>query len=223
MTRLARTTLAAALMLSTGLAGAQTYRGSAPVSGPQYDYARVIRVDPVFDRYASASRDAQNCRDERFAVGNGGYEERRVYGGDGYYDRGYDDGYAGDRPYGSTAGRTTAAIVGGVLGAVVGSKVGGGSARYATSALGSLAGSAAGRAVYEQTVRNRTPPRTATITTCDPIPEGRYGSDGGYASNRYGDVRQYDVTYEYAGRQYVARTDHHPGDRIRVRVDVQPE
>jgi hypothetical protein len=33
----------------------------------------------------------------------------------------------------------------------------------------------------------------------------------------------YDVTYEYAGRQYVTRTDHHPGDRMRVRVDVRPE
>lgn len=32
----------------------------------------------------------------------------------------------------------------------------------------------------------------------------------------------YNVTYEYAGRRYQTRTDYHPGDRIRVRVDVRP-
>ena len=36
-------------------------------------------------------------------------------------------------------------------------------------------------------------------------------------------VAGYDVTYEYANRTYRTRTDYHPGDRIRVRVDVQPE
>lgn len=221
MTRFACTALAATLMLATGAAGAQSYRGAAPVSGAQYDYARVVRVDPVFDRYATAgSAPQQRCYDQRHAVGGGTYEERRVYGGDGYYG-GYGDGYGQPRA-GSEVGRTTATIIGGVLGAVVGSKVGGGSARYATSALGSLAGSAAGRAVYEQTVRNRTPDRTATITVCDPVPDdGR--SYNGYPASSYGNVREYDVTYEYAGRQYVARTDHHPGDRIRVRVDVRPE
>lgn len=220
MTRLARTALAAALVLSTGVAGAQTYRAPVQASGPQYDYARVIRVDPVFDRYATASRDGQRCYDQRHAVGGGVYDERRVYE-DGYGDRyGRYDRY-GERRTGSEMGRTTATIIGGVLGAVVGSKVGGGSARYATSALGSLAGSAAGRAVYEQTVRNRMPDRTATVTFCDPVPDDGRAYDSYGASQSV--VREYDVTYEYAGRQYVARTDHHPGDRIRVRVDVRPE
>ena len=52
------------------------------------------------------------------------------------------------------------------------------------------------------------------------------GGQGGYASDRYRDERavsEYDVTYEYAGRQYTTRTNYHPGDRIRVRVDVRAE
>ncbi len=32
----------------------------------------------------------------------------------------------------------------------------------------------------------------------------------------------YDVTYEYAGREYVTRMPYDPGERIRVRVDVTP-
>ena len=50
-------------------------------------------------------------------------------------------------------------------------------------------------------------------------PVGNVPAGNGYS----GDRRTYDVTYEYAGRTYVARTNYHPGDRIRVRVDVRPE
>lgn len=32
----------------------------------------------------------------------------------------------------------------------------------------------------------------------------------------------YDVTYEYAGREYVTRLPYDPGERLRVRVDVTP-
>ena len=32
----------------------------------------------------------------------------------------------------------------------------------------------------------------------------------------------YEVTYEYAGRQYVTRMPYDPGERLRVRVDVTP-
>ena len=32
----------------------------------------------------------------------------------------------------------------------------------------------------------------------------------------------YDVSYAYQGRIYQTRTNHHPGDRIAVAVDVRP-
>ena len=35
-------------------------------------------------------------------------------------------------------------------------------------------------------------------------------------------IEGYDVTYEYAGREYVTRMPYDPGERIRVRVDVTP-
>lgn len=236
MKRLFVSALALGLAATTGLASAQTYRSasSTPYYGQgtavRYDYARVIRVDPVFDsRYGSSypTSNSQRCYQRQTYVGgegynNGGYRNdgysdygRDAYGNDGYYDQ-----YGNyRRNTGSQTGATVATVVGGILGAAIGSQVGGGSARYATAAIGSMVGGMAGRQVYEQ--RQRQPARVGTVTVCDPVP---VGSDGnGYYSSSDRPVDSYNVTYEYAGQQYTTRTDYHPGDRIRVRVDVRPE
>ena len=46
---------------------------------------------------------------------------------------------------------------------------------------------------------------------------------GGYSRTGYGSANAYDVAYEYNSRRYTRRMDHHPGDRVRVRVDVTPQ
>lgn len=224
MNRLLSSSLALALAVSVGTASAQAFdagrdvhRGDPSASTSQVDYARVIRVDPVFDSGYEPMR-GERCydspvyaggRDDRYPTGRtyGGYGDDRR---DGYYDQ--------NGPYrsGSQAGGTVATVIGGVVGAVIGSQVGGGSARYATSAIGSMVGGMAGEQIYEQNQRQR----NASTRVCDPVPV-----DGRHARGAQGDraVGAYDVTYEYAGRRYTTRTDHHPGDRIRVRVDVRPE
>lgn len=208
----------------------------------QYDYARVLRVDPVIGGYGRQNAGTRCYERSEYVTGDrydrggyaqGGYRDGSGYygrdayrrndgeygrdayrGDDGYYDRGYREPYGNDR--GTQTGATIATVVGGLVGAVVGSQVGGGSARYATSALGSMVGGMAGRQVYEQVQRQRG--STGTVRVCDPIPDnGRSYATGDRA------VTAYDVTYEYAGRRYTTRTDHHPGDRIRVRVDAQPD
>lgn len=250
------TTLALALTATTGVASAQTvYRGSsygsgnyAPQvdrygqsSGAQYDYARVVRVDPVLGGYGNDgyngnsnygrgtyTSNGQRCYENPTYVSGDRYGNG-AYGSDAYRNDGYrNDGYRQDDGYydqygnyrrttsgGSQTGSTMATVIGGVVGAVLGSQVGGGSARYATSAIGSMVGGVAGRQIYEQSRRQRD--RTGTVRVCDPVPV-----NGGYASNDRS-VSAYDVTYEYAGRTYTTRTNYHPGDRIRVRVDVRPE
>lgn len=237
MNRLSASILALGLAATVGTAAAQSgydsRYGQPAVDrygqsyGSQYDYARVIRVDPVFDSgygngYRNQGASSQRCytRDDGYYAGNDPYRN------DGYYDR--DRGYRNDDDYGrndgyrdnrgSDGGRTVATVIGGVLGAVVGSQVGGGSARYATAAVGSMVGGIAGQKVYEANQRNRTP-RQGSVTVCDPVP----ADDGYYSSNANRGVNAYDVTYEYAGRRYTTRTDYHPGDTIRVRVDVRPE
>jgi uncharacterized protein YcfJ len=241
MKRLFASTLAFCLATTTGIASAQTYRAAPAYRSPaygqansRYDYARVIRVDPVFDsRYGSgyATSNSQRCYNRNTYVrgddgyNNGGYGDDG-YRKDGYYQNGRDDGYYDQygnyrRNAGSQAGATVATVVGGIVGAVIGSQVGGGSARYATSAIGSMAGGMAGRQIYEQS--HRQPDRVGTVTVCDPVPDndGYYNGNGSYSNDR--PVSAYDVTYEYAGHQYTTRTNYHPGDRIRVRVDVRAE
>ncbi|WP_256646595.1 glycine zipper 2TM domain-containing protein [Thermomonas paludicola] len=174
-----------------------------------FDYARVIRVDPVLDEgYRNATDYGRRCRDSTTA---GRYES------DGYYSRGYDD--YGRRPRSGEAGRNVATIAGGIVGAVLGSKVGGGSGTYAATAVGSMLGGMAGREIYDQNQQNRYV-RGGTVRVCDPEPvRGGYSGYSGYS----GSASAYDVTYEYNGRRYTRRMDYNPGDRIRVRVDVVPQ
>ena len=191
-----------------------------------YDYAKVIRVDPVLDgrstSTSSYNRNGQHCYQSTTA---GSYERDGYYGNNGYRNDGYrDDGYYrdgyGNPQYGSSTGRNVATVVGGIAGAVLGSKVGGGTGTYAATAIGSMVGGMAGRQIYEQTQRNRYV-RPGVVTVCDPEPV----NGNGYGSYRASDGRAnaYDVTYEYNGRRYTRRMDHHPGDRVRVRVDVSPQ
>jgi uncharacterized protein YcfJ len=215
------------LILAAGLAaGGNAHAQSYPARGDAYgdyargetytDYARVLRVDPVIDgRYdRTTAYGGQRCYESTTA---GRYErdDYDTYRNDGYRNDGYD---AYGRPQvGTTAGRNIATIAGGIAGAVIGSKVGGGSGTYAATAIGSMVGGMAGRQIYEQTQRDRYV-RPGVVRVCDPEPV-----DGRYGSYRTGGASAYDVTYEYNGRQYTRRMDYHPGDRIRVRVDVSPE
>ncbi len=212
----------------------------AATSDAQYDQARVVRVDPVIvsdstgDRYRASAQRCRSRRDDGYAGGDGyrdGYPDAGGYRGDGYASDGYrdsaygDDGYRNDgyrndgyrddgyRNGGGETGRNVATVLGGVVGAVLGSKVGGGSARYATAAVGSMVGGMAGRQVYERSHRVE---RDRVVTVCDPVP-----ADGDGYTVDDSRVGAYDVTYEYGGRTYTTRTNHHPGDTIRVRVDVQ--
>lgn len=223
-------------LLAAGAASAQSsrYYGTEdrPGDAPYYDYARVVRVDPVIDSGYRGASTAPRCyyRDADDVYARDGYRDDAYGGGyqDGYGDDGYRDAYGngdryGDRRYpdrGSEGGRTVATVIGGIAGAVLGSKIGDGSGRYVGTAVGSMVGGMAGRSIYDSAQRGRQVQR-GSVRVCEPVP----ANDGRYRDDYYGDgrVSGYDVTYEYAGRTYRTRTDHHPGDRIRVRVDVRPE
>jgi uncharacterized protein YcfJ len=210
----------AAALAASGAASAQAYgspyygnpsNGGAPATDGHYDYARVVRVVPVggtIDRYPAS---AQRCttREEPYAGGYYGQDGRYYGGGDRYGD-------TSRSSRGTEGGRTMAGVLGTVIGAVVGSQVGGGSARYATAAIGSAVGGVAGRQVYDNAHRDYGP---SSVTVCDPVDAGR-AYPGTYPANG---GNRYDVTYEYGGRTYTARTGYDPGERIRVRVDVHPE
>ena len=127
----------AAALLATGLVasgGAFAQQGYPPYpsngSYGQYDYARVLRVDPVYDsRYSTASNsNGQRCYQQPVAYGSGpvtgtpGYYGNQQYGNQGYYGAqgGAYDPYTGQPRYGSNVGRNVATVVGGIAGAVLG-------------------------------------------------------------------------------------------------------
>ncbi|MGX5732228.1 glycine zipper 2TM domain-containing protein [Pseudoxanthomonas beigongshangi] len=223
MNRLSTALLAFGLLASSA-ASAQSHAGGygdrdERYASGDYDYARVIRVDPIIENNRYGARTvgtAQRCyyrdADDQY-VSDDGY-----YGDDRYREDRYGDRYGDDRYRGNETGRTVATVIGGIAGAVLGSKIGDGSGRYVGTAVGSMVGGMAGRSIYDNTQRNRQV-RRGTVRVCDPEPVN--GGYNGYDGD--GRVSGYDVTYEYANRTYHTRTSYHPGDRIRVRVDVRPE
>ena len=210
---------------SSGYYSGQRDGDYGATQGGSYDYARVIRVDPVIESgyRGNTAGNSQQCyyrqADDVYAGSDGYYNGNGsngdYYGRDGYHDR--NDGYRTSA--GNETSRTVATVIGGIAGAVLGSKIGDGSGRYVGTAVGSMVGGMAGRSIYDNSQRNRQAERRGTVRVCDPVP---VNSRGGYYDDNE-NLAGYDVTYEYASRTYRTRTNYHPGDRIRVRVDVRPE
>lgn len=162
--------------------------------GPQYDYARVIDVDPIV-RHVRITVPKQECWTEtRYEeVQHGGYDPRR--------------GSAGSM------------ILGGIIGAALGNQIGRGDGRRAATVAGAVIGSAIGHDAAER--RNAQYPAQPVYTESRPYDVQRCEV---HQEESYEDrVEGYRVTYEYAGRRQITQLPYDPGDRIRVRVDVRPE
>lgn len=160
----------------------------------EYDYARVLDVDPIY-RQVRVSLPRQECWDESR------YEDSR-----------YD--YRG--PQRNTAGSM---ILGGIIGAAIGNQIGSGDGRRAATVAGALIGSAIGHDAGDRrdsrhgyTRDDYRDSRPYTVQRCDVRYDDRYESR----------IEGYRVTYAYRGRRYTTRMPYDPGNRVRVRVS-QPE
>lgn len=93
------------------------------------------------------------------------------------------------------------AVMGAIAGGVVGNQMGGGSGKAATTAIGLLGG-----AVLGNRIEGAPAPQTQTVQTCrnETVYENR--------------VVGYNVTYEYAGKQYMVQMPHDPGATVQVNV-----
>jgi uncharacterized protein YcfJ len=166
-----------------------------PARGGVYDFAPVVDVVPVL-RTVRVEQPRRECWHET------SYETVH---------------YRGRNDRGRTAVPT---IAGGVVGGVIGNQFGSGGGRDAMTLLGTLVGAA----VAAEHAQNRTSAsgyrghpayqetRPVTVERCAVRTEF-------YEEQR---LEGYDVTYLYAGREFRTRTATPPGDRIQVRVDVQP-
>lgn len=114
-------------------------------------------------------------------------------------------------PTGNQYHSATPTIVGGIVGGVVGSQIGKGHGRTAAIVAGTLLGGSIGRDIGHQ---NDGPPAYTNENriTCRTVNAYR-------TEDR---VVGYRVRYRFAGRDYVARTNHAPRRWLRVRVVVTP-
>lgn len=118
-------------------------------------------------------------------------EERQVC------DRRRNSNYRHDRRENS-AGK---AILGGIIGGAIGNRFGKGRGRDASTALGVLIGAGIGANKKQH----------------------RYNRSNCYVETYYHEEERflgYDVTYEFNGELYQTHMQDHPGDRVRLRVNV---
>ena len=164
-----------------------------------YDYARVVDVDPIVRRIR-VTEPVREC-----------YEETR-------YER--DDRYDGRR---ATRGSAGSMILGGIIGAAVGNQIGSGDGRRAATVAGAIIGSAIGHdsaakrdgrydARYDDRYNDRYQGRPYTVERCD-IREVESWEER---------IEAYRVTYDYQGRRGSMTLPYDPGPKVRVRVDVRP-
>ena len=99
--------------------------------------------------------------------------------------------------------------VGGIVGGLLGNQVGSGSGRVAATAAGAIAGAMVGDRT-ENNNRQQGGVQEQAVRQCRNV--------DAYESRTAG----YDVTYEYRGQTYTTLMNRDPGNRVRLRVSVQP-
>jgi uncharacterized protein YcfJ len=103
-------------------------------------------------------------------------------------------------------------LLGSIIGGVVGHQFGDGNSRKVLTAAGALVG---GSVAHHATRRSHEAeyqyvPRTERhCTVVEEVTEIDH-------------IEGYNVTYRYKGNTFVKRTERHPGERIRIRVEVTP-
>lgn len=246
---LTRSLLAAALMLVAGGACAQSsyyddgrYEprpGQGDYAAPtaaHTDMARVLSVAPIV--HPGQQQHRQECWRDSSPQQSG------------YYDQGYQryPQYAQADPYrrehrNNGGGNGTGAVLGGLVGAALGHNIGDGNGRRAATVVGAVIGASIGHSIengggqdsrYDRRYQDRQ--RRGFGGNDGRYYDRQQRGYGGYDSRAEAEscrtvvdypqderVAGYRVTYEYAGRQYETITDYHPGNQLRVRVDVTPE
>lgn len=100
-------------------------------------------------------------------------------------------------------------IVGGIVGGLLGNQVGSGSGRVAATAAGAIAGAMVGDRA-ENNNRPQGGVQEQAVRQCRTVDAIETRTNG------------YDVTYEYRGQTYTTLMNRDPGNRVRLRVSVQP-
>lgn len=101
------------------------------------------------------------------------------------------------------------AIIGGIAGALLGNQVGGGSGRSVATAAGAIGGALVGDRV-DNNGNQMGAMQEQAVRQCRTVDHWESRNNG------------YEVTYDYRGRNYTSIMAQDPGERIRLRVSVEP-
>ena len=104
----------------------------------------------------------------------------------------------------------TPVILGSIIGGVIGNQFGGGSGQVALTAAGAVLGGS----IAADASQRRNPDGYYAVT------ETRCAVETDWRTDQT--VVAWDVTYRYRGDNYQTRLKEQPGDKIRVRVEVEP-
>ncbi len=101
-------------------------------------------------------------------------------------------------------------IVGGIAGALLGSQIGSGNGKVAASAAGAIAGAMVGDRVQNNGRPVGSSVQEQAVQQCRTVEAVESRTAG------------YNVTYEYRGQNYTSIMRNDPGNRVRLRVSVEP-
>jgi uncharacterized protein YcfJ len=104
----------------------------------------------------------------------------------------------------------TGTIVGAIVGGALGNQVGKGDGRRAATIAGAVIGGAVGREADANDNPSRS--RRSVETRCRVV-------ESGYDERQ---IIGYDVEYRYRGEVFYSRIGYDPGEKLRVRVSVEP-
>jgi uncharacterized protein YcfJ len=105
-------------------------------------------------------------------------------------------------------------IVGAIAGGIIGNQIGGGSGRAAATAVGAITGAVVGDRIDNdgrQTSHQPQGYQEQAVRQCRTVDAWEARTIG------------YEVTYDYRGRSYTTVMPRDPGQRLRLRVSVEPE
>lgn len=102
------------------------------------------------------------------------------------------------------------AIIGGLIGGLAGNQVGGGTGRSVATAAGAIAGAVTGDRIDNANTPNSGPVTEQQVKQCRMVEHWESRTTG------------YEVTYDYRGRNYTSVMSYDPGERVRLRVLVEP-
>jgi len=165
---------------------------STALADTYYDYARVLKVKPVY-HYVTVSQPVQQCYPVERHI------KVRRHSGHG--------GYHGDRKGSTIVG----AVIGGAIGNVIGKATG--RNRKVSTIAGAVIGGSIGHDSHRNSYDRHYQSRVRIEERCEVVYQ---------KTKKVREVKGYNVKYRYEGEAYKTFMRKHPGNKIKVRVRVSP-